>query len=508
MRQTWHIFLKDARRLRYEIIVMLALTAAYAWSQGHSGPIPTMRTIRLMQVANILRAYLLPMGWWFLASLAVYGEPLPGNRQFWITRPYRWTSLLAAKLLFVLAFVSFPLLLADCFILVLQGLRPWESPVGLLWHELALFAVIFLPMMAVACITTSFGQAVLVGLGTTVIIAVCFFGPLLSSVVDQLGLNGVGFAVGGGTEVEVGISGLLACLVLTSAALAIMILQYRARRTQVSRVIFVAAVLLALYGGRFFSGDRTFALQSPLFKSRVDTSSITAVFWPGSNPPPPVPPAHQSTDRADFTSVTLPIRFEGAPSGTAVVADLMLAEVTPPNSKPWNTMLLFAPAPPDTVWYKAYVDRSLFDQVKGEAVRVHLTMQLTVLGDPHTQDLPLRKGPQRVPGVGLCEPVPFMPRPFLRLVNCRVAFRPPAFVLARFDGSETEVPGPQEGAPTVQFRSHYSPYPADFGIDPITDSNWVVPESATTVVFTTMQPLAHIRRELDIPSVQLLESAP
>ena len=30
MRQTWHIFLKDARRLRFEIAVMLALTAAYA----------------------------------------------------------------------------------------------------------------------------------------------------------------------------------------------------------------------------------------------------------------------------------------------------------------------------------------------------------------------------------------------------------------------------------------------------------------------------------------------
>jgi hypothetical protein len=507
MRQTWHIFLKDARRLRYEIIVMLALTGAYAWSQGHSGPMPTMRTIRLMQAANILRGYLLPMAWWFLASLAVYGESLPGNRQFWVTRPYRWTSLLAAKLLFILAFVSFPLLLADCSILTLQGLRPWENPVGLLWHELALFAVIFLPMMAVACITTSFGQAVLVCLGTVVLIAGWFFGPFLSSI-SQLGANGAGFAVGGGTEVEVGISGLLACLVLTSAALAIMILQYRARRTGVSRMIFVAAVLLALYGGRFLSGDRIFALQSPLFKSRVDTSSITAVFSPGSNPPPTVSPARQNADRADFARATLPIRFDGAPAGTAVVADLMFAEVTPPNGKPWNTLLFFGPAPPDTVWHEADVDRSLFDQVKGAPVRVHLTMQLTVLGNPHTQDVQLGGGPQSVPGVGRCESFPFTIRPFLRLVNCRVAFRPPAFVLARFDGSKTEVPGPQKGMPKVQWQAHYSPYPADFGIDPISDSNWVAPMDTSSVVFTTMQPLAHIRRELDIPSVQLLESAP
>ena len=507
MRQTWHIFLKDARRLRYEIIVMLALTAAYAWSQGHSGPIPTMQSFRLMQAANILRGYLLPMAWWFLVSIAVYGELLPGNRQFWVTRPYRWTSLLGAKLLFILAFVSLPLLLADCFILLLQGLRPWENPVGLLWHELSLFAVIFLPMMAVACITTSFGQAVLVGLASTVIIAVWFFGPFLSSV-GRLDFNGVGMTVGGGTDVEVGISGLLACLTMTSAALAIMILQYHSRRTGASRAIFVAAVVLALYGGKFFSGDRTFALQSPLLKSRVDTSSITAVFSPGSNPPQIVSLARLNTDHDDYTRVTLPIRFAGAPSGTTVVADLMLAEVTPPNGKPWNTMLLFAPAPPDTVWHEADVDRSLFDQVKGTPVRVHLTMQLTVLGNPHTQDVPFGVGPQRVPGVGLCEPFPFSPRPFLHLVNCRMAFRPPPYVLARFDTSKTEVPGLQERMLREQWRSHYSPYPADFGINPISDSNWVAPEDTTSVVFTTMQPLAHIRRELDIPSVRLLESAP
>ena len=154
------------------------------------------------------------------------------------------------------------------------------------------------------------------------------------------------------------------------------------------------------------------------------------------------------------------------------------------------------------------VDRSLFDQVKGEAVRVHLTMQLTVLGNPHTQDLPLRKGPQRVPGVGLCEPVPFQSRPFLASLNCRVAFRPPAFVLARFDGLETEVPGPQEGAPGYSFEAITHPILPILASTRLSDSNWFVPESATTVVFTTMQPLAHIRRELDIPSVQLLESAP
>src|SRR5208337_225154 len=87
MRQTWHIFLKDARRLRYEIIVILVLTAAYAWLQGHWSPLSSLQARRLNQMAGMVRVFLLPLAWWYLASLAVYGEPLPGDRQFWVTRP-------------------------------------------------------------------------------------------------------------------------------------------------------------------------------------------------------------------------------------------------------------------------------------------------------------------------------------------------------------------------------------------------------------------------------------
>jgi hypothetical protein len=508
MKQTWHIFLKDARRLRYEIIVILVLTVAYAWSQGHWSAIPTRQTFRLMQVASILRAYLLPMGWWFLASLAVYGEPLPGNRQFWVTRPYRWTSLLAAKLLFVVAFVSIPLVLANCFILLLQGLRPWENPVGLIWHELTLFSIILLPMIAVACITANFGHAVLVALATMVPILVFgrLFGPFLGTL-SEYGDSAVAFKVGGGTDLAMGIWPPLACLVVISAALVIMILQYRARRTWASRAIFAGAVLLVLCGVRYLPDDQTYALQSPLFKSRVDTSSITAGFSPGSNPPPAASPAPQTAGYDDLIRVRLPIRIDGAPLGTVVVVEMILAEVTPPNGKPWNTFLLFGGAPPGTLWYEAEVDRSLFDQVKGTPVRVHLTIQLTVLGNPHTEEMPLGVGPHRVPGVGMCESFTFPIRPFLLSLNCRAAFRQPAYVLARFEGLNTKVPTEQWQMRRVQWRAHYSPYPADFGIDPISDSNWFVPKGAASVRFTTMQPLGHIRRELDIPNVQLAEFA-
>jgi hypothetical protein len=338
-------------------------------------------------------------------------------------------------------------------------------------------------MIAVACITTSFAQVVLVGLA--IIVSIVVLEIVLS---PHGGAVGIGLSVGGEW-----VGGSLVCLVLLSAALAIMILQYRARRTWVSRTIFVAAVLFVLYGGRFLPKDTTFAVESRLLKSRLDTSSITAVFSPGSGPPPTVSPARQ-----DAVRVSLPVRLDGVPSGTTALVDMMWAELFLPNGKPMETSLFFGQDPPDRVWHDALVERSLFERWKSTPVRLHLTIHLTLLGNPHTEDVPLRGGPHRVPGVGLCE---FDPQgPDRTVLSCRAPFRQPAYVLAQFDRYDILVPREQQ-------RVDYSPYPAEFGISPISESSWPLPTGATTLAFTTMKPLAHIRRELDIPKVHLAEFA-
>lgn len=501
MRQTWHIFLKDARRLRYEIIVVLVLTAAYAWlqGQGHWSPVVTVFTSRLNDLASILRVTLMPMAWWLLVSLAVYGEPLSGNRQFWLTRPYRRTSLLGAKLLFIVAFVSFPLLLADCSILLMQGLRPWESPLGFTWHELTLFAVLILPMIGVASITANFGQAVLMALVAIVppFVLAPFLGPQL---IRGTIYTSAGYTIGGEGVTDVGLWLAYNCAVVASAALAITILQYRTRRTWVSRLIFAAGVLLLVVGGRFLPGNQTFALQSPLRKSGLDTSSITAVLLAEGNRSPTLPRAPRNPLSDEFMDVNLPIRFDGIPSGTAVVVEMMFGEVTPPNRKPLDELLYFGGVPPDMVWHQALMERNVFDLLKGAPVRVHLTIHLTVLGEPHSAHMPLGGGAYRLPGGELCDLMTLPVGPFGRLLSCRTAFRRPAYLLAQFDGSEDPLRREEQ-------QKNYSPFPAEFAINPVSTFSLVVPKDATTVSFTTMTPLAHIRRELDIPSLQLTEFA-
>jgi len=100
MRQTLHIFGKDVRYLWREICLVLALDAMFAWIETHS-PDPWWAEMLLTAAAG------------YLVARLIHAEAIPGDRQFWITRPYRWKSLLGAKLLFVLVFVNLPILIAQ-----------------------------------------------------------------------------------------------------------------------------------------------------------------------------------------------------------------------------------------------------------------------------------------------------------------------------------------------------------------------------------------------------------
>src|SRR5690348_3994597 len=93
MRQALHIFRKDARYLWPEICLILALVTVFGWSNPDA--------IELLVFTATA----------YLIARLIHAEALPGDRQFWITRPYRWQSLLGAKLLFVLVFVNLPIML-------------------------------------------------------------------------------------------------------------------------------------------------------------------------------------------------------------------------------------------------------------------------------------------------------------------------------------------------------------------------------------------------------------
>ena len=110
MRQAFHILKKDIRYLRLDIALtpaLLAISAAAHWRFGVDAGLLLLLAFYLMAVAMIVRL--------------IHAEPIPGDRQFWITRPYHWASLVAAKASFLFLFLVLPISLVRLACLTVLG---------------------------------------------------------------------------------------------------------------------------------------------------------------------------------------------------------------------------------------------------------------------------------------------------------------------------------------------------------------------------------------------------
>ncbi len=211
MRQAFHIFRTNARRLWPQIALFVVVLA-------------------LKNVGYRFALLLLPACWFLIAAL-VHQEAIPGHRQFWITRPYRWTSLLGAKVMFILIFIHAPLLVSDCVGLIREGFSPLHDVSGLIERQALLSLELVVPPLAIASVTS--GITPFAG----------FYVPFaLFSLAAWYGVIPM--------YINPGITGLdwLASQILAVAAgviLAVVIVrQYAARHTLSGRAGVVAALLL------------------------------------------------------------------------------------------------------------------------------------------------------------------------------------------------------------------------------------------------------------------------
>src|SRR5258708_3698619 len=201
MRQVLHIFKKDVRYLWYEIAITLGLV--------------------VMMVVYPLLEFMVPIAWCNLAARLIYAEPLPGDRLFWVTRPYSWKSLLAAKVLFILVFVNLPMIVADIIILSKNGFPVFDNLAGVVWSQVLLTSVFVLPVVVLATITTSLVQLVLAALILVLFPLSPFW--IVSQVSDWRGLEWIWYSL------------LFATFVL--AGVIIILRQYKLRRTAMARTL-------------------------------------------------------------------------------------------------------------------------------------------------------------------------------------------------------------------------------------------------------------------------------
>jgi hypothetical protein len=107
---------------------------------------------------NVLPTIVLFLAWWFLVVRLIHGEALAGDRQFWITRPYVWHKLLAAKILFVFAWIALPLACSQILLIALTGASVVQHLMPILRDTALAILSGILPIAAIAAITRNLVQ--------------------------------------------------------------------------------------------------------------------------------------------------------------------------------------------------------------------------------------------------------------------------------------------------------------------------------------------------------------
>jgi hypothetical protein len=238
MKQILHIFAKDTRRFWPEILIVLSLVVTYVSidsylfafnSQFRSSGIEAGG--KLPKLLPLLIAFI-HFAWILLVCRVIHAERLVGDTQFWITRPYEWKKLIAAKLLFVVAFVYLPVL-AGFFILRAESGTPLHAGVatnilGGIGDVFSYITVLVLSAAAIATVTSNIAR----------MMGGILFACIIMTIVSVIPLEMRPDSVPG--HLSVGVCFALFYLLCSAAIL----LQYARRKTRLSVALLIAIPVL------------------------------------------------------------------------------------------------------------------------------------------------------------------------------------------------------------------------------------------------------------------------
>jgi hypothetical protein len=442
MNQVLNIFRKDTRRFWPEILLSVVITFAFAaalpnqWKAFHD---PSDRQ-RMMQITNAL-GLLTVIGWWLLIARVVHAETLVGDRQFWITRPYEWQKLLAAKVLFAVAWIGVSYLLAEFLILAEAGYSPLAYAPGLLLNLLLMSAVFLLPLFSVATVTANFARLTLTLLACLAI----FIGYMFL-------ING---NRGSYTAANPYTNWLLYPLLFCGCALAI-VLQYATRRVWVSRaLLIVLPFLLALTA----AANRRQSLVDRAYPQPGAASA--APFSVEVAPKPGRPIQARSYEGADY--IDLPLRYSGVAEGYAVdTADFKFTLTAADGSQwtsPWQQTQNYIRSS-GTGGLSLQLSPALYDRFKSGPVTLHITYALNRYQADAVTTIPFPTGDVAVRGLGICK----VESGYIGVLLCRSALRDPR--LTYFTTMWTNAPCSDLAASsaTPEVGSWYEPGNSDFSL--------------------------------------------
>ncbi|MES1260908.1 MAG: hypothetical protein ABUS49_04160, partial [Acidobacteriota bacterium] len=388
MRLTWHIFRKDTRRCWKEIALTFALLA---W-------LTRMDSWRSDYVPDSSEGWLnilLPLAWGYLAAVCILQDAVPGERQFWLTLPCPRRALFGAKALFLLAFIQLPYLLSNAMVLDARGFAPWLFVPRLAEQQLLVLFAVTLPAVALATLARTATQFVALAfalLGSAVV---------FSSVSETLGLPLVQSVPWMRIDPP---RQALALSLLALSAFFVAWLQYRSRRTAVSRGVGVAGLVGACALYILLPPESSAAIEAALWPAHLQNGPVSVRLAPRER-------TFDSERRFQSNAVTIaiPLEVSGVPASPEVRLEQVSLEIVEPGGARYRAER-FVPPPKkvsllasmrDSGWEVLVMEPALFARLTAIPVTVRgfLTAEFHQTGAPAV--LP-RDARVDVPNSGKC----------------------------------------------------------------------------------------------------------
>lgn len=362
MRIIFHIFKKDVRYHWPEALASIALITIYAWNQPRAWAGQNSNVQILEGLLSALPFFLI-LSWVILITRVVHVESLVGDRQFWITRPYEWYKLLCAKLFFAVAFIHFPLFVSHLILLKVAFFPVVSSISGLLILQLYFFLAVTIPAIALASLTSGIGRTTLVFIG--LIIYAFGIGAILSWIPGASfspdpydGFQPIPFFV---------------------SAFAVIFLQYAARKTFISWLVFGASLALVYvlilipaipgFSDRFFPQPAaaqplpaTFSLDKTVSYTRDQDRNFT--FY------------------GDVVHLQFPLQLGSFDENSFVRLRAIRLEIDLPTGQrwtsPWQGTYEELTSGRTRVWPSIQIKKAVFDSAGKGPVNAHLSVAMEV----------------------------------------------------------------------------------------------------------------------------------
>ena len=487
MKLALHIFGKDVRHLWPQIAIVLLLAAGYV--AGQVRPNDALRWL------SDPLGVLLPAAYAWLIVTLMHQEAVPGGRQFWLTRPYPRRSLLAAKALFVLLFVSATMIAKDCVIVTALGFPILPNLTGLVLRQFAWTAWVVLPALAAGAVTRNLQEVGLVGAGVALVYA-------LQTIVQGI-LGRASFWPG----IE-WIRDYFGMVLLWASCLAIVLWQYRRRETGTARAAAAFVAVLVVAGLPLLPWGAGFAVQMLARRPRGD--------WTNSQVAPDLTRARRAAPAGRiplWPTLELPVKLTGLPGGMTLVPDGARFEIVSGARTVWRSGWRQG-------WYgtrierfrslEVYMDERSYRRLENQRVTIRLSVGFTLLEDEPPIRVPADQRVFFIEG-SRCERV--SPENQHQLIWCHAALRAVPRALMEFGTPGAEATISQTGTWS------YAPYEAVLDQSPVSttvvapfpnqqsaaDPNAPPPPPDAPITVTIQRPVAHFRRDLVFPNVRLAD---